>query len=415
MKFRHRIKFTVDNMLLHSSQMRAVILMDFITFMVLALVIVLNRTTGNFHKETQAAFAEDISNVGYISLDDSYETYFRYLEAMHSQDYITMAGSFATYETYEDAWADISAFQSGNKRTNIENSNVDVFTEIIYIDKNAFGLFDIELKDGYLGTDEVYEKGYIPLYVGYKYKKMLDIGDTIVNGREKPFMVAGYIKKNQVVPIDDLTYVDKYSLNTTTSLDYGMVAVTEETPDYFMIYFGIKEGYEFSDVRYRLTLLAEREGVSDVRIANVAAVVDSADESTKSIRRYLLDLFVIVAISACVALTCYQSMNIITRKYEYGILYANGFNETDMIFMIIAESLIKMIIAVILVMPILAVVGKFFFETMFETQRILNEILFRDALTGVLLAGLLITAVSAIFPIMMIKKSSASELIGDKL
>jgi ABC-type antimicrobial peptide transport system permease subunit len=128
-----------------------------------------------------------------------------------------------------------------------------------------------------------------------------------------------------------------------------------------------------------------------------------------------MDLFIIVAISACVTLTCYQSMNILTNKYEYGILYANGFNESDMIFIIIMESLIKIIIAIVLVIPILAIVAMRFFQTLFESQRLLNKIIYFNALPGVVIAGLIITSASAIFPIILIKKSSAAELIGDTL
>ena len=72
-------------------------------------------------------------------------------------------------------------------------------------------------------------------------------------------------------------------------------------------------------------MLATRENIS-IAVKNLAAVMSSVESSTKDIRRYLLELFFIVAISACVSLTCYQSMHILTRKYEYGILYANYFN-----------------------------------------------------------------------------------------
>ncbi len=414
MKFRYRVKFTVDNMLLHSSQMKAGIVMNFITFLVFAIVVLINHTTGNFHKDTQAAFSEDISNVGYIYMDvEDYEENLNFIDALRSQDYISIAGSFSTYAMSGDDWDEISSKQSMNKRTYNEFSNANTYTEIIAINQNVFGLFDIRLKNGYEEAEEIYEKGYTPLYVGYQYKNMLHIGD-VLSTKEEKYMVAGYIKRNQSMPIDSLVEIDKFSLHTTTSLDYGIVAVTEYEPDYWNVYFGVKDGYNFSDVKYRLRLLAEREKV-DIRISNIASVVDAADASTKSIRKYLLDLFIIVAISSCVTLTCYQSMNILTRKYEYGILYANGFNETDMMFIIIMESLFKMIISIMLVIPILAIIAKKFFETIYESQRILNKIIYQDVLSAIILAGLIITAVSSIFPIILIKKNSASELIGDKI
>lgn len=414
MKFRYKVKFTIDNMLLHSSQMKAGIVMNFITFLVFAIVVLINHTTGNFHKDTQAAFSEDISNVGYIYMDaEDYEGNLTYIEALHSQDYIATAGSFSTYEISGTDWDNISSKQSTNKRTYNEFLNADTYTELIVINQNVFGLFDIRLKNGYEEAEEIYEKGYIPLYAGYQYKNMLHIGD-VLSAKEEKYMVAGYIKRNQDMPIDSLVEIDKFSLHTTTSLDYGIVAVTEYEPDYCNIYFGVKDGYNFSDVKYRLMLLAEREKV-DIRVSNIASIVDEADESTKSIRKYLFDLFIIIAVSACVTLTCYQSMNILMRKYEYGILYANGFNETDMIFIIVMENFFKMIISIMLVIPILAIIANKFFETIYESQRILNKIIYQDALSAIILAGLVITAASSLFPVLLIKKNSASELIGDRI
>ena len=55
-------------------------------------------------------------------------------------------------------------------------------------------------------------------------------------------------------------------------------------------------------------------------------------------------------------------MNILTRKYEYGILYANGWNQKDIISIILIENIWKMLIAIILVIPVVALLAKYFFE-----------------------------------------------------
>lgn len=416
MKFRHRVQFTAAHMRIYSSQTKAGIAMDFFTFLIFAVVILINHTTGNFHKDTQAAFTEDISKIGYINLagfDNGYEEMLRYIAAIQSQDYITMSGSFYTYDISGAGWEDLSAIQGTNKRTYDSFRSADTYTEVISIHYNVWGLFDIDLKKGYIDAAEIYEKGYTPVYVGYKYKNILRIGDVLADTQEN-YMVAGYIKRNQTIPIDYLVEADKYMLHTTTSLDYGIIGVADDEPDCSMVYFGVKEGYDFRDVKYRLTLLAERENV-DVGIYNIANVMDAVDESTKSVRRYLMDLFVIIAISACITLTCYQSMNILTRKYEYGILYANGFNETDMMFMIIMENLIKMVISIMPVILILEIIAKRFFEAIYESQRILNEIICQAVLPALILAGLMITGVSSVYPVLLIKRNSASELIGDKI
>ena len=65
--------------------------------------------------------------------------------------------------------------------------------------------------------------------------------------------------------------------------------------------------------------------------------------------------------------------------------------------------------------PVLSIIAKYFFEAIYESQRILNQIMYQNVLPVLILAGLVITAISSAFPIMLIKKNSASELIGDKI
>ena len=73
MKFRHRIKFTIDNISLHGKQVRAGIFMSFFAFLVLGVTVFIFKTTGQFRKDTQKAFAEDISGVGCIEISSDDE------------------------------------------------------------------------------------------------------------------------------------------------------------------------------------------------------------------------------------------------------------------------------------------------------------------------------------------------------
>ena len=243
----------------------------------------------------------------------------------------------------------------------------------------------------------------------------MHIGDVIeLNGCDKQGIIAGYIKGNQVIPVKDITDVNKYSIHTTTSLDYGVIEVNETEAGYWNLYFCVNHDYTFDDAKNRLNMLADRENIS-IAVKNLAAVMSSVESSTKDIRRYLLELFFIVAISACVSLTCYQSMHILTRKYEYGILYANGWNQKDIIAIILIENIWKMLIAIILVIPVVALLAKYFFEAVYESQRILTIVIYKNVLVINVLAGVFMIMLSSVIPIRLIKNHSGAELIGDEL
>lgn len=413
MKIRHRIKFAVDNMLLHSSQMRIGIIMNFFTFLILGIVIFLYNTTGSFEKETEKTITTDSSNVGYISLEsENYENDYNFVAALKTQDYIKYSGSI--YTVAVDLGDEVNNIQANNKRdSDTAEMNGNIYSEMIWISQSLFGLYDIELYDGYKTSDDVISDGYIPVYAGYKLKKVYDIGDTFTLD-DGTYMIAGFIKRNQSLPVDDLASISEYYINATTSLDTALIEVSDDSL-YYSVYFSIKEDYGFDDVKYRLGLLAERENVDDISIVNVGSVILAADNSTKSVRKYLLELLIIVGLSACVTLACYQSINILTRKYEYGIFYATGFNKADMLWIIVIESVIKVLIAAIIAMLIIALPVKLYFEISFASGLAFDRIIYKDVLGGIFLAGLIITIASTAFPIRMINKNSPRELMADKI
>lgn len=149
MKFRHRIKFTIDNISLHGKQVRAGIFMSFFAFLVLGVTIFIFKTTGQFRKDTQKAFAEDISNVGCIEINsDDEEKTLDFIARMRTQNYITMVGSISEFEISREEWDAVSTRQSANKRVFDELRDADAYTEVLFVQKDVFPLFDIKLKKG---------------------------------------------------------------------------------------------------------------------------------------------------------------------------------------------------------------------------------------------------------------------------
>ena len=194
MKFRHRIKFTIDNISLHGKQVRAGIFMSFFAFLVLGVTVFIFKTTGQFRKDTQKAFAEDISGVGCIEISsDDEKKAMDFINRMRTQAYIAMAGSISEYEISQENWDAVSTRQSVNKRIFDELRDADSYTEVLFVQKDVFSLFDIRLKKGSEDVNTVMKKGYVPLYVGYKYQKDLKIGDVLPDSDDFEYMVAGYI------------------------------------------------------------------------------------------------------------------------------------------------------------------------------------------------------------------------------
>lgn len=414
MKLRNRIKFAIDNFCMHGNQTKSGIAMHFFSFLLLMVAILIYKMSGSFTEDIQGTLNKDISDVGYIYLSaDNYNDIEDFADLLDTQDYIEYYGSVYTgsIEYFGEATDEIKEMQSTHKRDN-DTMSTD-YVELIDISDSLFELYDIDFYRGYMEAEEVTSQGYIPIYAGCKYRKILNVGDVIESGDGEKYMIAGFMKKGQTLPIDDVAYIDSYYINAVTSLDYSFVAVCDYTL-YYSVYFSVKDGYEFDDVKYRLNLLAERENVSDMEIYNIGYVAAATDNSTKAVRKYLLELFLIVGIFTCVILVCYACMNIITEKYEFAVLYANGFNNRDIICIILIEQIIKILIAILLALPVVAVLANLYFEAVYESRQILNEIIFKDCLTGVLLMGVFVIVISMVYPVKFINKKMPGSLMKDE-
>ncbi len=415
MKLRYRIKFAADNIRIHGSQTKSGIAMYFFSFLLLMVVILICRMSGSFTGDICKTLNRDISDVGYIYLSaDDYNDLTDFVSALDTQDYLEYYGTVETcgmdYYNGEKA-GEIKEIQSTHKRDS--GSMSDDYIEMIDISVSLFGLYDIKFYDGYMETEDVISQGYIPVYAGCKYRKILNTGDVLECDNGGKYMIAGFIKSGQTLPIDDAYAMDSYYTNVVTSLDYAFIDVCEYV-SYYEIYFCAKEGYEFDDVKYRLNLLAERENVSEMGIYNIGAIAEATDDSTKSVRKYLLELFLIAGIFTCVILVCYACMNMIAEKHEFAIMYANGFNNRDIICIILIEQIVKILVAVLISLPVVVVLANMYFEAVYESKRILNEIIFKDCLIGVLLMGVLVTVISMIYPVKFINKKTPGSLMKEE-
>lgn len=413
MKNRYRLKFAFDNMLLHAKQMLACVILYIITLLLFAVIIVMNKMTGGFREDVQAALKNDVSRLGYVSMDGNYdyENQSAFIEYVRQLDGIETIGAWNIGINQENNFSFLAAIQKSNKQNLDGEIPSDDYLEIIYMGMDAWNLFGFDLCEGIPPDENGNFDTTIFLYLGYQYRDALNIGDILTSDNGNyTYKVAGFFDQGETIAVNDLYLLDKFYLYSACSLDYAVIAVAEE--DFVSgFYFSVSDGYSYDEVEKNIMILAENAHTY-AALYKIDAVLTAAEKSLKPVNAYLIQLFIVVGFTACIVLTCYQTMNIIMRKSEYGIMYASGISTKDLLYMIVFENVIKMVISIIIMLPILTWMALKFFMVSYSAGYIIRRVIAQNVIVMSMIVGIIITGLSSIIPILTIKRYSPVELIG---
>lgn len=251
------------------------------------------------------------------------------------------------------------------------------------------------------------------LYLGSEYKDYYDVGTILTdktNKNAEKYIVAGILEQGNTIATEYLNMIDKFTISSAYPLDYAVISVY---PDFSSTStcFSVKEGYRFSEAEAAILQWAKEKNIS-LTVSNVDASLTTVEQSLKPINRYMEQIIVVVVLSICIVLTCFQSMNILMRQSEYGILYANGVTTRDVVFMILFENSLKLFVSFIFMFPLALYLSKTSFQASYGDSYVIRTILLTSVCPKLLLLVIGIIVVSSIIPIHFIIKQETVTLIG---
>jgi hypothetical protein len=387
----------------------------------------MNGVVGHFYNKTSKAFQKNLSNIGYIYYDGEIEASSQekkeFVEEIKQLDCIDNVGDWhidsmniADTDT-SSCISQIMKLQMNKKLEDGISDDEQSTLEMITINSGGWNLFNINLSSGDEPERqfEVYDDVYGLLYLGSRLKGIADVGDRI-EIYNQVYVVAGFLEPGSIIADPYVKDVNKFSLYTTMPLDYEVVNVYNDsyygTSDSF--YFSVNDGYTYKDAKENLTILIEKMNV-DAHISNISSVIDNVEREMLPVNRYLLQILVVVGLTACIVLTCFQVMNILIQKSEFGILYSSGVGLKDMIIITFMENLLKFIGSMVVLVPFFTVVAlKCFSIVTYAAKCNIYQVLVHNVIGQVILIGVLIASISSILPVVLICGYSPVELMGDK-
>lgn len=409
MKLKYQIKFALDSMLLQGKQLIISILIGCVVLLLIASIFLMKEMNSKLRPKLEDTLKMGCINIGYVTRNDDMD------EDITSEilelNCIDAAGSWQVISSEEEHLKDFRSIQKGNVQLEANCNNN--YLEIIVMGTSAWNLFDLSLSAGQSPDQVINNQEYTLLYLGSEYGKYYDVGTILKNEQDKnldKYIVAGIFEPGNKIATADMNLINKFTISSTYPLDYAVIEVSQHWDNPFT-YFSVKEGYTFEDAEDAIIQWAKEESIS-VTISNIDALLTSVEQSLKPINRYMEQIIIVVVLSICIILTCFQSMNILMRQSEYGILYANGVTTRDVVFMILFENSLKFLVSSIIMFPIALHISKTRFLASYGDSYIIRRILLTSVCPKLLFLVLGMIMVSSIIPIYFIKKQDTVALIG---
>ena len=295
------------------------------------------------------------------------------------------------------------------------------------VNKNALNAFNVELESGRYFEESEYselEEDILPVVLGYNYKKIFKVGDTIeyvfVNDIRKA-KVVGILKEDETIPTDYTNiYMGRsvnaknYDLNGIMLIPYGENIPMNrlDISNVFWYNFVILDS-KLEDTKKDDILNEIEEKIEDtIEIKYNRKSYDK--EITAELDKYkeLKESYSLTAVVAIVfsAITMIVSMlnSIKKRKREFGIYISSGATMKDIVGIIFFQMIAMVIIALIMTIVLLKTYFVFFEVDSISLghDRINFSIIFK-----ILIFGVIYSSIASIIPLRKLSKLEIHDLL----
>lgn len=310
----------------------------------------------------------------------------------------------------------------------------DIFVKAIRVNKNFISNFGLNMLEGrdFKDTEYYYTKSNVlPIIVGYNYKNIYDVGDTIYyfdNGIKCEAIVVGILDKQQSIPQKfdtfNAEYVAKVSDNYYSLDDNIIIPINDvyklRNSEYYNLMLG-----NFIFIDNRKSNLEKKEIISNIQEKvekatntkfnlkfydnEITAEVNKYIEVRDNYKKTFIISFVFVTITMIVSI-----INMInSRKMEFGVYLFSGSKVRDIIGILYTEMLLLVMISTIISSIIITIYYRFFQANSFwagNSDFYYNKLDF--TIVGSILLMIIIYVLVIIgIPINRLRKISISELL----
>lgn len=406
MSFGSILKFAWRNMFRKGSHLLAGIIYGTCMFFIIAVLTLMTAMNSSLLSDIKNVTGYRADKVFYASCDNmSSGGKVNLGKDISSISGVKYAGNLEYIDATDQCLRELMDIQDGHCEK--DRTHDPYSLETVYMDKGIWDMCHITLSEGKLNTDESGR-----LYLGCQYRGRVKLGTEYINGAGQKYTVSGFIKKGSYVIDDNLSMLDTRSSVASIPLDYAVVQVNDSFlfSDSFCLFVSDKDA---DSVKSSISELSENYG-ENVILKNVGSVIADLNRRSEPARRMLIILLILVTGMTSIMMVCFQLSRIISEERNMGIYYSSGMSDSDISKIYTAESVIRLMAALILSIPLILVPSYLMIHVYAEYER-LKILLLTRALPLELILLAAVVLISSALPLQVIKKLSPMELMRGRI
>jgi len=387
-----------------------VLLLTFLLFMS-QLIVVTWLGPGIGRRIAEYRMGERLSQWGNITIEtdqDWDENVWNFLQELKNSGMVDRIGSFALMGMQDAGLSQLTEIQNATKAK--DNTQLDKSTLYTYMTDNV-GLFD----DRLIGDPELLHmyqgENDILLLLGADYQQ-IDVGTVYQSdlSEDMRYVVLGHLPRGFSFFSEDIYRDDEvWNAGIADDLDDMVILIYQDrsvltAQGLFFVEAGVTPD--------KLNELKEYADVCGIRISlsRLDTIYERNNKRALDESMEALPYFFIILVSAGVILISYYLADVISNQKKYGIYYAIGFQEKDIIKLLLGENVIRMAAA------LAAAAFSFFkfFRWVYPKGRVIAEaenVLFAAAFIQTLLTGAVLIFFSIYIPMGILRKETPNDLI----
>lgn len=323
-----------------------------------------------------------------------------FLNDLAAQPEIAAIGESISYGVY--SLPELAEIQNSQKK------KIDGSLELTTISIGALDLCKLSLQEGNFELDFRDEKTEY-LYLGNGFKN-ISVG-TIYKTEYTNYIVAGILQKGQRFIDSDLSYgFDQNRSDYTFNCDFSVLSVVS-IPFSDGFWLSSSDNFTLEQALAKTFEIAEKHNV-EIKYRTLNKSYDNAMFNVIAVKNIFSKLMPVVCISCVIMILCMQLSDIFSGLRGFGIMFSQGFSQTDIETIMILKNILTFAISLIVSVPPIYWLVNFWYNNSNDGAGVILRILLKYAAPTAVITTIGITIISILFSLVVFRKYSPVEMIG---
>jgi len=412
------IKFSLDG--IGRKFLKTIVLIILFTFsmILIATAILPYRLVNYSYASVNKVLSRGIENTGTIVINKiiSVELLAEFEKKLYENEKIGAVGGNRIGEIKKGSVKELYDIQNNNLEAAYKDMFINAGTMngfgVIEMDYYVVAAYNFELQKGefedikMIDSTEYNHIGY--MYLGSSFAD-IPIGTEYKVNDRYTLKVKGILKKNAKCVPETITSIEFGDI-ASVNMD-NMAIIVDDSAMYFNHwYFNVEDGCDIEEVVEEVRSIASEMGIS-ASVGTLEGLFEEKNRFRNQINDILLELMSVIITIAIIIQTCVLVVDILGYFHQYGVLYAVGATQKDVSLIIIIESIIRLVVSASAALGAGVLVIKIVYGDPI-VQEIARNIFTSEVVWWMLLSGIVMTAVSTIVPLIMIRLNKPVKLIN---